>query len=93
MTDPIEAIITQLRTIQDQLQSVKIDKTNRGDLTDTELEALAYFASGATTKEVAEKFFRSTRTIDTMRTRICWKLRSRNITQAVDMAWRKGILK
>ncbi|MFC9249920.1 response regulator transcription factor [Amycolatopsis thailandensis] len=60
-------------------------------LSPTELEVLRYIARGFENREIAGKTFRSTETIRTHVKSILYKLKARNRTHAVAIAYHVGI--
>ena len=95
MTDPIEAIITQLRYAQElvKTQGIDLDPDKCGPLSPLEAIVLQLCAEGNSNQEIAGKVHRSIRTVESIRYRILGKLRAKTMAQAVSVAWRKGILK
>jgi len=95
MTDPIEAIITQLRYAQElvKTQGIDLDPDKCGPLSPLEATVLLLCAEGYSSQEIAGKVHRSTRTVESIRYRVLGKLRAKTMAQAVSVAWRKGILK
>jgi len=95
MTDPIEAIITQLRYAQEMIKTeeIDLDPDKCGPLSPLEAIVLQLCAEGYSNQEIAGKVHRSIRTVESIRYRILGKLRAKTMAQAVSVAWRKGILK
>jgi len=95
MTDPIEAIIAQLRYAQELIkaQGIDLDTDKCGPLSPLEAIVLQLCAEGYSSQEIAEKVHRSVRTVENIRYRILGKLGAKTMAQAVSVGWRKGILK
>lgn len=95
MTDPIEAIITQLREVQDQLSrlSIVIDPSKAGDLTQIELTVLLKTAQGYSAKEISSQTGRTHASVVASKRRILLKMRARSMSQAVFLGCRKGLIK
>jgi len=95
MTDPIEAIITQLRYAQEMIKTEGIDLNpdKCGPLSSLEAIVLQLCAEGYSSQEIAQKVHRSIRTVESIRYRILGKLRAKIMAQAVSVAWRKGLIK
>ena len=61
-------------------------------LTAREREVLALLAEGLTNAQIAEQIWISKNTVSVHVARILWKLGAGNRTQAVSVAFRKGLL-
>ena len=66
--------------------------TPHWELSNRELEILELIATGLTTAKIAKKLFLSAGTIETHRKRIIRKTKVNNITQAVAIAVRTGLI-
>ena len=79
--------------VLDDIVATKTGKKGRGsdpvrELSDTELEVFHLLGEGFTTKQIAEKLKRSSKTIDTYRLRIKKKLKIRSAVELVAYAGR-----
>jgi len=70
----------------------KIDVKNSAQLTQRELQCLTMISKGMTVKQISEKLYLSSETVNTHSKSIRQKLNCVNITEAVSKAYRWGLL-
>jgi DNA-binding CsgD family transcriptional regulator len=94
MPDPIEIAIEELKTIKINLQhaGVTLDNNRNTQLSEVQLQVLKLAAEGHTSEESATVVFRSRRTVEAIRRDLCCILNARNVTQAVWIAAKRGLL-
>jgi len=78
--------------ITGEIIPIKIEKEDAFTLTPREKEILTLASQGFSSKEIAEKLFISTYTVNRHRQNIREKFNAESLIEAIDIARRKGFL-
>jgi two-component system response regulator DegU len=75
-----------------KLKRLKIEAEEKLELTKREKEILRFISDGFSNKEIANKLFVSTRTVDTHRYNIMQKLNVKNAAELVRLAYKLNLI-
>lgn len=80
------------RAFRHEVSNIEGGDNSHNLLTKSELKVVKQLASGKTTKEIAEDFNRSYKTIDNHRTNILMKMRVANVSELISKCYQLGLL-